>query len=573
MKKKISANKTICRAIVAVCAFTIASQAYAQGGGNDDLSRNVVVERDYEAATIDAEKMNPVPDAEDKPQPEAVQVSYVTETEPSEIWPAAGKAEAGAYSIDDKGNSKNGIFKAGLGFYWQVDGDFYYPLLKGDKYLLDINLNHSSNWGNVTLADGTSPRAMQHLTSGVLNFESQFSSCRLVSSVNFSTGGFDYYGLSTVPSAIDILKDTTGVYTTVGADFNLYSTDTKAEIQYDFALGYQYMGRNFGIMQHDVDVSGDLNGEVGSGRFGGKLAMDLHIYDTDYAAAWLFKTNAKITLTPYYKWQGDNWDFTLGANLFLFAQKDATLPVAGSAEIRGNFGLVPGRFNLYAGISGDYSDNNYWEILQENHFIRPDLNVAPTYTPLKVDLGIKVNIMDGLLFDLGFDYNLILDQYFYVNDTDDDGLYYNSFTTVNEPTTHKVSVNAGLYFNFVEGLDIKLIGKYNFWNTVENLHAWQKPAWEVDFDAKYRFLKKWQVGLQYGFMGGRYALVFSPEAISGEAVKMQDVHDLNVSVSYDVLDWLTVFAEGNNLANIKADTYYGYTTFGINGKIGVSMYF
>ena len=95
----------------------------------------------------------------------------------------------------------------------------------------------------------------------------------------------------------------------------------------------------------------------------------------------------------------------------------------------------------------------------------------------------------------------------------------------------------------------------------------------MDFDAKYRFLKKWQVGLQYGFMGGRYALVFSPDAVSGEAVKMQDVHDINVSVSYDALDWLTVFAEGDNLANIKADTYYGYTTFGINGKIGVSMYF
>lgn len=558
-----------------LCVFMSFGRIGAQAVKNDELSRNVIVERDYVASKIDAEKVNPVPDPEDKPRSAPVQVDLETGSDPSEVWPAAGKAEAAAYELPEKGNAKDGIFKAGLGFYWQVDGDFYYPLLKGDKYLLDIKLRHSSNWGRVTLQDGSKPRAMDHITSGALNFESQFSSCRLVSSIDFNAGGFDYYGYSTVPAVQDAMKDTVGTFVSAGIDFKLFSTDVRNELQYDFGLGYTYNGRNFGVMQHDLDLSGDINGEVGDGRFGGKLDLDLHVFDIDNAAfAGVFPgANAKITLTPYYKWQGDNWDLSLGANLFVFGQKDAARPVAGSAEIRGNFGLVPGLFNLYAGISGDYSDNNYWDLLQENHFIRPDLNVSPTYTPLAVDLGIKVNIMDGLLFDLGFDYNLILDQYFYVNDTDGSGLYYNSFTTVTEPTAHKVSVNAGLYFNFVEGLDMKLTGKYNFWNTVENLHAWQKPAWEVDFDAKYRFLKKWQVGLQYGFMGGRYALVFSPDAVSGEAVKMQDVHDINVSVSYDALDWLTVFAEGDNLANIKADTYYGYTTFGINGKIGVSMYF
>lgn len=569
MKKSLFQNRNMSKSLCLACLLSVTVATVSAQTSKDGLSRNVVVERDYAAGKIEAEKINPVPQEEEKYVPDSGRVECADNVYVADIVPAAGKVSATGYEVPGKGNAKNGIFKAGLGFYWQTLGEFYYPLLKGDKYLLDINVRHRSDWGHIKLDDGTSPRAMDHLTEAEMNFESQFSTCRLVSSIDFSTGGFDYYGMSTVPAAYDIMKDTTGVYTTVGADFLLYSTDIRDEIQYSADVAYRYMGRNFGLRQHDVKLSADVSGEAGSGRVGGNVAVNMHFFGTDAGISpELFPSNATIRLTPYYKWTGDNWDLSLGANLFVFAQKDAKLPVAGSAEIKGNFGLVPGLFQLYAGITGDYSDNNYWSVLQENHYIRPDLNISPTYTPVKVDLGIKVNIMKGLLFDLGFDYSLILDQYYYVNDSlAGSGLYYNTFTTVSEALTNRVGVKAGLYINMLEGLDIKITGRYDYWGVSENVRAWQKPSWEVVFDAKYRFLEKWQVGLSYDFLGGRYA------SVAGKEIKMNDVHDLNVYVSYDVLDWLTVFAKGKNLINNKSDSYYGYRDFGINALAGVSMFF
>ena len=96
---------------------------------------------------------------------------------------------------------------------------------------------------------------------------------------------------------------------------------------------------------------------------------------------------------------------------------------------------------------------------------------------------------------------------------------------------------------------------------------WQKPAWELEFSGTYRFLEKWEVGASYKMLADRKALV------AGEVVKMNDIHDVDVWASYKALDWLTVFIKGKNLANQKADTYYGYRNFGINGLAGVTMLF
>jgi len=192
--------------------------------------------------------------------------------------------------------------------------------------------------------------------------------------------------------------------------------------------------------------------------------------------------------------------------------------------------------------------------------------LEPTYTPLNIALGMKVNIMQGLLFDLGFDYSLILDQYYYVNDTIN-GNYYNTFNVTYENTTNKVSVQAGLYFDYVKNLNISLVGKYNHWGVTDNEFAWQKPAWEIKLEASYIIKEKWQIGLSYNFLGERYARVGT------EAIRMTDIHDLNVYVSYKALDWLSVFANGKNLINIQADKYYGYRNFGINGMIGATFSF
>lgn len=555
--------------------------AYA---ANDDLSRDVTVEKEYTPTIPATEKIYPTPTEETHDQ-EKLNVTYSTWSKAEDVTSSPSQIKAPMYDETHTDNSRNGIFKVGLGFYWQTLADFYYPLLRGDKYLLDINVKHNSNWSNIRYIqdepyNGYCPRGASHSTSADLTFEYQFADCRLSSAVDFSYNGFDYYGFSTVSNDNDSLKNTMGNYLSAGMNFDLFSTNTKKDVQYDVKFGYHYFGGNLGVKENDIDVEANVFGTAGNGKIGAIIGIDGNVYGTDSTKITGIRdipfvdsiynpdirSNAKFTINPYYKLIGDNWSLVLGADLYIMAQQHARRAAAGCANIKGQFGFVPDKFYLYAGIGGDFKANSYYDMIKENHFIDPSLSISPTYTPLNVNLGVKVNIMKGLLFDLGFNYNLILDQYFYVNNIAD-SLYYNTFGVVYENMANHVCVNAGLYFDKIEGLNLGLTAKYNYWGLKDNEHAWQKPTWEISFDGKYKFLEKWQVGLSYNFLGGRYAYV------EGEAVKMKDIHDLNVSLTYKALDWLSVFVNGKNLINIKADSYYGYRNFGINGMAGVTFSF
>lgn len=559
-------NKKLACCLLQAALLMVSNTVLAQTDSTHQsvLSRDVVVSKTYVPTQVKVNKIMTTP-AKEEYNPDKPELKYSEWSQAEEVSVSTDKMRPEAYDLKRRIDAKKGLFKAGLGFYWQVLGEFYYPLLQGDKYLLDIDVKHLSNWGQMTLSDGTVPRAARQFTSAALNFESQIRDCRLRSELDFSYNCFDYYGLST--AANDSLRNTLCSYTTVGAGLNLLSTNTRRSFQYGADFYYRYVGRNHGVNEHNLDLGADLSWDAGAGRFGVDMRVRPHLYSiTDSAWKANFPSTAYFGLTPYYKWGKKRWDLKLGADLYVLAGRDLNRHFGGAANIEGRFALVPDLFYLHAAIKGNFAENNYSSLLRENPYLCPNQQTFATYTPLDLSVGLKVNIMTGLLLDVDFDYSLILDQYYYVNDTIGNS-YYNTFSVVREPLTNRLTAGVGLYFTQVKNLDIRLNGQYQYWGTDSCQHAWQMPAWQIKLDASYQIGKKWKVGLGYHFLGGRHALV------AGEDIRMRNIHDINVFASYQVLDWMSIFANGKNLLNIKADTYYGYRTFGANGMIGVCMKF
>lgn len=564
----------------------------------NEVNRDVTVERDYNPVIEQAPKQTLTPEKEDF-KPEPLQVKYNEWTQPEQVSLKPNMQKALATDASRSYNYKKGMARLGFGFYLQALGEFYYPLLQGKTYLLDFSALHRSNWSKITLPDGSKPRGMSNFTDIALNYEHQFTDMRLAMKAAYAYTGYDYYGMSTEP-VTPFYKDTVGNNSVVEVEAKLFSTNTKRALQYELGLEYLYLGRNFDISMHEFGVEADVSGVVGNGRLGGAVKVDVHATSMPVSAVPASSvpepeehhahTATILTLTPYYELHGDEWGVKLGANLFAHIAKDEEgaseqsaddvkdkWPVTGSANIEAHAAIVPQLFYLYGGIGGNYSSNDYYSILRENKYITPELAVKPTYTPLDVDFGLKVRIMKGLLLDATLNYQLILNQYYYVNHVHESlnqatqllepDYYTNTFDVVYEPTTHKLSAGAALHFDYVKGLDITAHMQYNLWNVSQLAYAWHKPSWEAGIKGTYRFLEKWQVGLSYTFLGGRKAWV------QGEAIAMNNLHDVNVWASYQALDWLNVFIEGKNLANIQADTYYGYTSFGINGMAGVTFRF
>ncbi|MBP5259509.1 MAG: hypothetical protein J6Z12_02600 [Paludibacteraceae bacterium] len=561
-----------CLALLALTALPLAARA----ADDASINRSVTVEKDYVPTDIDADKINVVP-AKETYTPDRPVVSYSTWSQSEEVTTTPGKIKSNLYHTSSEKDARKGVFRAGLGAYWQVLGEFYYPLLQGDKYLLDIDLQHHSDWGHIRYDDTYRPRAARHNTEATITFENQFKEARLSSAVDFSYNGFDYYGRPTTDTTWTFAPDTAltkGSYTTVGAHFDLFSTNSKKAFQYDFVLDYHYFGRNAGIHNNALDFGADMRFALNTGRLGLNIGMDGNFL----GGAGIARHNTGLfTINPYYYVDGKDWQLRIGGKLFGLASDSVQgvrkWPVSGGADMYGLFGLVPGLFYLEAGLGSDFRDNNYVDILQENRYITPDLVLLPTYTPLDARLGIKIKVMEGLLFHVGGQYQLLLNEHYYVNAADTaNRTVGNTFEVLYGKTTNRINVEAGLHYDAVKGLDLGVTARYNYWGVKDDdgsrwEHAWQKPAWEINFKGSYRFLEKWEVGLSYNFLAGRYA------RIGEESCKMKPLNDLNVWVTYKALDWLSVFVNGKNLINVKGDSFYGYRNFGINGMAGVTMTF
>lgn len=562
-----------------------------------NVSRDVTLERDYNPTAIDAKKINTVPKTEEYTI-DKKDITYTISSSPATVDKSFNPLATDTYKDTQLGEIKNGVFRAGIGSHWQLLGDFYYPLLQGDTYLLDLNVSHQSAWGKLKIEDNEPTRAMFATTRAGFTFENQFRNSRLVSGIHFLQKGFDYYGKSNIDTSLwvgdtqreivkikadSLLESGIGSFTKAGTNFRLFSTNQRSSFQHNSNLSYQYFASHIAVEEHNFYVGTNLSGSLETGRIGVSVDVDNYFYkkplelSANYAIKETdFGNTSVIKLTPYYVFVGKNWDISMGASLFAIIGSSQR-PVSGAANIVGKAALVPDLFYLYGGIVGDIKHNSYSSILTENNYVSPDVSLQDTYTPLNIYTGLKLKVMDGLLFDGYLGYKIIRDQYFFINRTVNyvapmpigtpASAYANTFDVVTEKDASLLSVDLSLTFDKIDGLDVSVNSRYNKWNVSQNAFAWHKPTWEIGLQASYQIDAKWKAGIAYNYMGGRNALVDT------EVVAMNNIHDVNATVSYKVFDWLHVFGSLRNAINANYDTYYGYKAFGINGMVGASVTF
>ncbi|MBP6230807.1 MAG: hypothetical protein KA397_04020 [Paludibacteraceae bacterium] len=560
------------------------------------VSRDVTLEREYNPTAIDAKKINTVPKIEEYTI-DKKNITYTITSPPVELDKSFNPLEADSYKDTQAGEIKNGVLRVGVGSHWQILGDFYYPLLQGDSYLLDVNIGHQSAWGKLTI-DDVKKRAMFNTTRAGFTFENQFRNSRLVSDVQFVRAGYDYYGKSSIDTSLLVSDDTrnivslagdsmlelgSGNYTQVGTSFKLFTTNRQASFRHNSNLSYQYFTSQTALEEHNVNLATNLSGELENGRIGVALGVDNYFYSKPETvfANYLYNEdsfgNASVVkLSPYLLFEGEGWDISLGASLFtIIGATDR--PVSGAANIVGKAALVPELFYLYGGIVGDIQHNSYSSIMKENKYISPDISLLDTYTPMNAYAGLKLKVMDGLLFDACLGYKIIRDQYFFVNRTvnylapvpitGETSSYLNTFDVVTEQDASLLSVDLNLLFDKIEGIDVVLNSRFNKWNVSQNEFAWHQPRWEIGVQGSYQINEQWKAGIGYNFMGGRNALV------DQNIIAMNDIHDVNASASYQILDWIHLFGSLRNVLNTNYDSYYGYKAFGINGMVGASITF
>ena len=124
--------------------------------------------------------------------------------------------------------------------------------------------------------------------------------------------------------------------------------------------------------------------------------------------------------------------------------------------------------------------------------------------------------------------------------------------------------------------DLTLRAGYTWTKTKDKstgLELLRRPENKFTLDANYRFLEKGNVNLEIAYQGKRHDNYFDPMTYASTRVDLGGYLLVNLAASYDVTEWLQVYARVNNLFDRKYEEVYGYGTAGIGGYGGVKVSF
>ena len=562
------------------------------------VNRNVTVEREYQPIIYDAGKIISTP-KEMEITLEKTKPVYSGISTPLNI-------ESNIQTLDAEelkhlpNPYRKGFARIGLGYPANTLADFMYPLYKDENNRLDLTLRHLGAFGD----------KMHSKTTANLQFNHLFSSFNIFAGTRISHDIFNYYGKTYGKNELVILSDiastfgsayynnpeneTISLYNLSGYPlkdthwrFNAFagasSLPTAESLNYNISMNYNlFKETNNKITENQMLLKGSFDVPYEDNRLGMDVEIHNLSYNNDTTKGFDIANNfvdkySVLKFNPYYKINGDNWYLRLGVKMGISTGQGRK--ISPSPDVTAQWNAIPEYLAIYGGLTGDLRISTLSLIYDENRYLTSSIRPKDLYTPIDAFLGVKLSPTYNLMLDFYGDYKQVENQYFYVNRSYNyslisstlvpanlETLYHNRFDLIYADASRLSAGFRGSY-DYKNQLNIYLKGAYHYWKVNNEAHAWQMPAWDMDFGANMKVGNNISLSTQFIFQDGRYA------KLGSSSQKMHAITDLNLGASYAYLDWLSVFMKLNNVLNSGYDTYYGYQVQGINMMIGAAFSF
>jgi len=582
--------------LIIIVAFLVINTGIAQ----EEVDRNVTIEREFQPVIQDAGKINTLPEVlQVNPTKERVYYSEIYQPLPYEKNIVTLSAEE--VSHQHRGTTKEAFIRLGAGNFFNTLGDIALPVIKNDKNRLDLILKHIGTFGK-----------KQHAFSRAnLGYNHYFNSYDLYAGLGFSHQYFNYYGHDfngTEGKTIDLkefssllsapqpdyleqnFESITRSAQTVSLDelanspffdmlwrYNAHvgvrSLPNAAGKKYHAELAYDVFKSDNGLQENILKVQYGFSKPVGENRFGMDFELsNLFYQEADTANINFWDYYAVFAVNPYFLMERDHWFLRAGVKTsFSFIHGRPFNPMP---DISGEWRVFPKVLSVYGGVTGGFNLSTLSDIYAENPYVFSDLRVKDTYTPVNAYVGFKLKPFHSLLLDAFIDYRYIVDQYFFENkayfSVDIPGeranLFTNRFNAVySDASLSRIGVRAN--YNYKSTVNIQLKGVYNTWDVKTELHAWMKPAIEMDLSADVKINSKLTATAIVFYEGERYA------KLGNNPFKMDPKVDVNLGATYTFNRIFSAFAKLNNLLNSKYQQFYGYEVQGINFMLGGAVSF
>jgi hypothetical protein len=461
---------------------------------------------------------------------------------------------------------------------------------------------HLSSHGKLDLEGGDRVDAPFSKNEAELYFNQFFRESVLSVNVDYNRDGFNYYGYPKDPLPASLLEEnqtinyfgTKQAFSKGGVSVKLNNPSLEMDEQFfGFDFDYHYFGNKTGQNEHFGKFmahmqrpfsfgTGLLDAGVSYNKADNILNRVTDVINSRQQS-WLY-------LNPAVYFSKKMFNAKLGINTWYVTDKDVNVQFRITPNLLLNFMPVKDIVKLYAGIDGNYINNNYSKIAYENPFVDPEHDVMNSFEKIRFYGGFDGKFAAKTNFKIGFDYSLIDDQHFYYlqeftypdpNLNPNPTIVDNDFAFVYDDLS-LFKINLEIFHRSSEKLDLLLSGNYFVYNLDDEQEAWNMPDWDANFNIGYKITEQLSVSADFYLIGGRKALIIqepnpvfaihTPEP-THKSYNLDTAFDMNVRGNYKITEKFSAFAQLNNFGFQKYQRWFGYPVQSFNFLAGVSYSF
>ncbi len=559
---------------------------------NNNLSRELTLEREYDPSVQDANKVSTLP-AVKEPVVKKMPIDYSTFTIPTEPQREIGILPSGSIMTDMRYNKRRGYLNFGIGTYLNINGDAGYHILNTEKDQLNLFFSHRSTNGNIKyiqdFMNDEKIKAKLNDNIGGINYRHKFDQAVLKLGAKYGYSAFNYYGLPygngiSIDTTYHTDRETNQVNQLISLNAGVES-NAEASVGYLLDLDYTNFSYKYGlnkdmdgITEHSIGAKGGLNAAFGGNQrigIAGKFNYFNYSLPTINSTLYtpVFKNYFEGTISPYYKVEGDNWNVKLGVNAMFITGDESKFFVSPNIAADIVFG---GKTVLYLNADGEIGSNSAYMMSRENRYINPYNRILPSRTWLDATVGLKSGGVPGFWFNIFGGYKITDNDYFFIP------TFYNTgFANVSNVLPGKSKLFRGgieMKYAYQQFIELALKGVYNHWDVSNDMlltpgenikhKAYGRPKAEITAGINVIPLERLSLKLDYYLATGRD--IYLPNAISE---KMNDINELNFTGSYNFNDTFGAYVKLNNILFQKYEVIYGYPMQGFNVMAGININF
>ena len=292
-----------------------------------------------------------------------------------------------------------------------------------------------------------------------------------------------------------------------------------------------------------------------------------------------------VGFQPSIKIHKDDLTMNLGVGFFYSAaQESGKSKFFIYPQVTGSYKIVGDLMIFYAGLEGTLQQNSYHDFVQENFFVSPTLEVAPTNQKFDIYAGLKGKLASSISYNIRGSYKnedgkalFKSNIYNHFNANTDGYTFGNSFDVVYDKVK-TLSFFGELKADFSQNVSFGINGTFSSYSIDDPAEeAWNLPAIKLATTLDVNITSKWYAGTSLFFVGERkdvfrqatVTLPFPPD----ENITLKSYFDLNAHVGFKYSERLTFFLKGNNLANQDYQRWLNYPVQGLQILGGASYKF